>query len=309
MWQQRTLKEPVNCTGLGLHSGQPVTITLWPAPANQGVVFRRVDLPGQPEVPARIENVVESRLNTTIGLNGARVMTVEHLLAGLAGMGIDNVTVDLDGPEVPIMDGSAAPFLLLIKSAGVQALSIPRAVVRIKKTIRAVEGDRLVEIKPHPLTLVSCDIEFDHPLLGAQDLSLELNVRSFDREISRARTFGFLEDVMNLKRAGLAKGGSLDNAIVIDRFQVMNPSGLRFEDEFVRHKMLDLIGDLSLLGRPIIGHVRAHKSGHALNHSLLNRLAASAHCWEEITLSPEMSPRVEGPVLPQLIELPQPAVA
>ncbi len=293
MWQQRTLKEPVKCTGLGLHSGQVVTMTLRPSAANRGVVFRRVDLPGQPEIPAGLGSVADSNLATTLGLNGTKVGCDQHLLPPLAGTGVDNLTVDLDGPEVPIMDGSAAPFMLLLKSVGQRRLDEARQIIRIKKQIRVSDGDRFVELKPSTSPRVNCTIEFDHPLLGTQHFEMEMDVRNFDREISRARTFGFLEDVIKLKKAGLAKGGSLDNAIVIDRFQILNPSGLRFDDEFVRHKILDLIGDLSLLGKPIFGDVWASKSGHALNHALLKKLLSVPRHWEVVTLTEEMSPASE----------------
>ena len=309
MWQQRTLKDPVRCIGLGLHSGEAVTMTLRPAPPEKGIVFRRVDQSGQPEVSARVENVIDSRLATTLAHNGTRVMTVEHLLAGLTGMGIDNLIVELDGPEVPIMDGSCAPFLLLIKTAGIRLQEAPRKVIRVKKAIQVGDGDRELKITPSDQPRVSCVIQFDHHLLKEQKYSIPLDVKSFTREISRARTFGFLGDVAQIKKLGLAKGGSLDNAIVIDRFQVLNPTGLRFEDEFVRHKILDMIGDLALLGRPIIGHLQGLKTGHSLNHSLLRRIIENPARWEVLTLSPETSPAVEGPVVPQLDVLSAPSLA
>ncbi|MBW2617882.1 MAG: UDP-3-O-[3-hydroxymyristoyl] N-acetylglucosamine deacetylase [Deltaproteobacteria bacterium] len=293
MWQQRTLKDPVRCIGLGLHSGQAVTMTLRPAPPERGIIFRRVDLPGQPEVSARVENVIDSRLATTLAHNGARVMSVEHLL----------------GPEVPIMDGSCAPFLLLIKTAGIRLQEAPRRVIRIKKAVKVGDGDRALKIAPSDKPRVSCVIKFDHHLLKEQKYSIPLDVKSFTREISRARTFGFLGDVAEIKKLGLSKGGSLDNVIVIDRFQVLNPTGLRFEDEFVRHKILDMIGDLALLGRRIIGHLQGFKPGHSLNHSLVRRILESPAQWEILTLSPETSPAVEGPVAPQLAVLPAPSLA
>ncbi len=284
-------------------------MTLKPAPADTGVVFRRLDQPDQPAIEAKVENVVDSQLATTLGVNGVRVGVVEHLLAALAGSGVDNVFVELDGPEVPIMDGSAAPHLMLIKDAGIKTLGAPRKVVKINKPIRVEDGDRLLEIKPSDAAYVSCTIEFDHPLMESQTYSVPLEAERFDREISRARTFGFVEDAVRLQKAGLAKGGSLDNAIIIDDYKVINPSGLRFDDEFVRHKILDLVGDLSLMGMPIIGRIDAHKTGHLLNHRLIKAIKCAPGSWETLTLSPDLAPAVDGPALPQLNELPEAALA
>lgn len=284
-------------------------MNLQSASADTGIVFRRVDLEGTPRIEAKVENVIDSRLATTLGVNGVRIGVVEHLLAAAAGLGIDNLIVDLDGPEVPIMDGSAAPHLVLLKSAGVKSLDEPRRVVRINKTIRVEEDGKMLEIRPSDEAWVSCSIEFEHPLLESQTLDGPLDVTFFDREISRARTFGFAKDVNLLQKNGMIKGGSLDCAIVIDDYKVVNPTGLRFEDEFVRHKVLDLVGDLSLMGRPIIGHVVAHKTGHALNHSLVRALKCSPGAWETVTLTADTAPQVEGPAVPQLAGMPEAAIA
>jgi len=286
MHNQRTLKKEIQCTGVGVHSGRPVTINLIPAPADQGVVFVRTDLSGRPRIKANPDNVASSFLATTLARNGAQVATAEHLLAALAGSGVDNLTVEVNGPELPIMDGSAAPFLLMINAVGTRKLEACREVIKINRPVKVSSQDRTLEVEPSEKAQISCAIEFDHPLLKRQELSLELNEPVFGAEISRARTFGFLEDADRLRAAGLARGVSLDNAIVIDRFKIMNQGGLRFEDEFVRHKMLDLIGDLALLGRPILGHFKAYKTGHALNHAFLREMAASPDCWELVHLAP-----------------------
>ena len=273
-FNQRTLKQPVSCHGLGLHSGVPVSLTLLPAPANHGIVFVRTDLRRQVEIPALAEYVVDTALATTIGRDGVRVGTVEHLLAALAGVGVDNARVELDGPEVPIMDGSAAPFAYLLKSAGVRVLSEPKSFLVIKKSVTVAEGDKEATLAPSTRFRIDCTIDFDHPLISDQTLSFDFSERNFSREIARARTFGFLRDVEKLKAVGLARGGSLENAIVVDDFSIVNPDGLRFPDEFVRHKLLDAIGDVALFGRPVLGHLRAFKTGHALNQKLVQRVLA-----------------------------------
>lgn len=303
MWRQRTLKREVKCTGVGLHSGEPINLTLKPASPGTGIVFKRIDQPDSPEIKAEVGNVIDSFLNTTLGVDGAMVMTVEHLLAALAGCGVDNCLAEVDGPEAPIMDGSAGPFTQLIKSAGVISQAKAREVIKIKKPIKVTNGDKMIEVRPSDKAAVSCGIDFDHPLLQNQRLEVSLDFGSFDRDICRARTFGFVDDVEKLRRAGLAKGGSLDNTVVMDRFQVLNPSGLRYSDEFVRHKVLDMIGDLSLLGRPIIGQFGAFKSGHAMNHALLAQMNQEPDSWEVIALSPETVPEAEGGVFPGLAPL------
>lgn len=272
-FNQRTIQGPVSCQGVGLHSGARVNLTLRPAPVDHGIVFVRTDLPTPVSLPALSQYVVDtSSLATTLGKDGVRVGTVEHLMAALAGLGIDNLRVEVDGPEVPIMDGSAAPFVYLIKSAGVQIQSDPKSFLVIKKTVSVIEGDKEATLSPASRFKVDCTIDFKHPLISDQRFELDFSDRAFSREISRARTFGFLRDVEMLKKVGLAKGGSLENAIVVDEFSILNPDGLRFPDEFVRHKILDAFGDISLFGRPVIGHLKVHKSGHALNHKLVQKV-------------------------------------
>lgn len=273
-FNQRTLKQPVRCHGVGLHSGIPVGLTLLPAPPNHGIVFVRTDLGAHVEIPALAAHVVDTALATTLGRDGVRVGTVEHLLAALAGLGVDNARVELDGPEVPIMDGSAAPFAQLVKSAGVRVLSEPKSFLVIKKSVTVTDGDKEATLSPSTRFRIDCTIDFDHPLISDQSLSFEFSECNFSREIAHARTFGFLRDVEKLKAVGLARGGSLENAIVVDDFSIVNPDGLRFPDEFVRHKLLDAVGDISLFGRPVLGHLRAFKTGHALNHKLVQRVLA-----------------------------------
>lgn len=309
MTRQQTIREQIQCTGVGLHSGQPVTMTLLPAPADQGIVFIRADLPERPEIPARLENVSGSIMATTLAADGISIGTVEHILAALSGSEVDNLRIEVQGPELPIMDGSAAPFQLMINAVGTKPLDKPRQVIRIKKTIKVSDGERTIEIRPSESAKVSCSIEFDHPLLQRQEMSVDITPANFGREISRARTFGFLDDAEKLRRAGLARGGSLDNVIVIDRFKVLNAGGLRFEDEFVRHKILDMIGDLSLLGKPVVGHIKAYKTGHSLNHRMVKQIADSPECWELVSLSEKPEPSFKAPAVSRLKGLPEPAVA
>jgi UDP-3-O-[3-hydroxymyristoyl] N-acetylglucosamine deacetylase len=285
---QRTVAERISISGVGLHSGQPVTLTLVPAPANSGVVFVRTDLPGRPEVPARPEFVVDTALATSLGRGAARVGTVEHLLAALVGMGIDNVRAELDGPEVPIMDGSSAPFCFLIRSVGTVSQSRPKNFLVIKRPVEVREGDKFARLVPAARFSVSCTIDFRHPLITDQTFRMDFSDRTFDREIAKARTFGFLRDVEKLKSIGLARGGSLDNAIVVDDFNILNPDGLRFPDEFVRHKILDAVGDLSLLGMPVVGHLEAYKSGHALNQKLVGAILADAEAYAVVAAGREL---------------------
>jgi UDP-3-O-[3-hydroxymyristoyl] N-acetylglucosamine deacetylase len=270
-FNQRTLSRSIGCSGIGLHSGATVNLTLRPAPADHGIVFVRTDLDAPP-IPATARFVVSTELATTLGREGARVATVEHLLATLSGFGIDNTRVELDGPEVPIMDGSAAPFAYLVQSAGVQVLDAPKSFVIVKKKVAVRDGDKSATLSPCDRFKITCKIDFCHPLISDQSFEMEFSDRNFAREIARARTFGFLRDVETLKKMGLARGGSLENAIVIDDFSILNPDGLRFPDEFVRHKVLDAMGDVALFGRPVIGHLSAHKSGHALNHKLVEKV-------------------------------------
>jgi UDP-3-O-[3-hydroxymyristoyl] N-acetylglucosamine deacetylase len=273
-FNQRTISAPVTCQGVGLHSGAKVNLTLLPAREDHGVVFARVDLPGKPVIPARSQHVVDTALATTLGKDGVRLGTVEHLLSAISGLGVDNLRVEVDGPEVPIMDGSAAPFASLIRSAGVREQEAPKRFVVIKKPVTVMDGDKEATLGPARSFKVSCTIDFKHPLITDQSFELDFSDHSFSKEISRARTFGFLRDVEKLKQMGLARGGSLENAIVVDEYNILNPEPLRFPNEFVRHKILDCIGDMALFGRPVIGHLRVHKTGHALNHKLVEKVLA-----------------------------------
>jgi UDP-3-O-[3-hydroxymyristoyl] N-acetylglucosamine deacetylase len=282
---QRTLKSKVTCTGVGLHSGARIDLALSPAPADTGIVFVRTDLPNPVEIPARAEFVVDTRLATTLGKDGVRVGTVEHLLSALAGLGIDNCRVEVSGPEVPIMDGSAAPFVYLILSAGIAQQRQTKKFLVIRKAVGVTEGDKEAKFLPAPQLSISFTIDFDHPLISNQSYRLDLSDRAYHREIARARTFGFLKEVEMMKAMGLARGGSIENAIVIDEFSIVNPDGLRFPDEFVRHKILDSVGDVSLAGMPVIGHLVCKKSGHALNHKLVTRILADASCYEIVQVA------------------------
>jgi len=285
MIKQRTLKNVIRATGVGLHTGEKVYLTLRPAPVDTGIVFCRTDLPAPVMVRACPENVGDTRLSTTLDNNGVRISTVEHLMSAFAGLGIDNAFVDLTAPEVPIMDGSAGPFVFLIQSAGIQEQSSPKRFMRIKKTVEIEEGDKWARFEPWDGFKVSFTIDFDHPTFrnSTQLASIDFSTTSFVKEVSRARTFGFMRDLEALRKAGLARGGGLDNAIVMDSFRVLNDDGLRYEDEFVKHKVLDAIGDLYLLGHPLIGAFSAYKSGHALNNRLLRALTADKEAWELVS--------------------------
>jgi UDP-3-O-[3-hydroxymyristoyl] N-acetylglucosamine deacetylase len=277
---QQTLARLVRCTGIGLHSGKEVSLTIKPAPPNHGIKFVRTDLVHKPVISAHFRNVIDTSLATTLGTDGVIVSTIEHLMATFAGVSTDNALVEVDGYEAPIMDGSAGPFTELLKKGGIKAQSAERYMFVVKKPIELAEEDKKVGLYPSDTLKITCSIDFDHPLLRNQSFSVSLVDGLFEREICRARTFGFLNEVEYLKRNGFARGGSLQNAVVIDRDTIMNPEGLRYKNEFVRHKILDCIGDLSLLGMPIIGHIVAHKSGHALNHALLKRFVDQKSCWE-----------------------------
>jgi len=285
MVKQRTLKNSVNVTGVGLHSGEKVMLGLRPAPANTGIVFRRVDVKPVEEIRARAELVHDTRLSTCMEQNGVRVATVEHLMSALAGLGIDNAYIDLDSAEVPIMDGSAGTFIFLLQTAGIVEQSAPKKFIRVKKTVEVKQGDKWVRFEPHHGYKLTFTINFAHPVFAStkQHVVVDLGEESYVRDISRARTFGFMQDVENMHAQGLALGGSLDNAIVMDEYRVLNPDGLRFEDEFVKHKVLDAIGDLYLLGYPLIGAFSGYKSGHALNNALLRALLADGQAWELVT--------------------------
>lgn len=284
---QRTLRTSITCTGVGLHSGARVNLTLRPAPAGTGIVFVRTDVPRRVEIRAAASSVVDTRLATTLGAEDVRVGTVEHLMAALFGLGIDNCRVELDGPEVPIMDGSAGPFVYLVQSAGIELQRAPRRFLVIRRPVTVEEGDKRAALLPAPQFSIAFSIEFDHPLIEAQAFRMVFSDRFFHREIARARTFGFLREVEQLKAMGLARGGSLENAVVIDEFNVVNEGGLRFPDEFVRHKVLDSLGDLAMIGMPVIGHLEAHKSGHMLNHRLVTQVLADPASHEVVQIEGE----------------------
>jgi len=285
MVKQRTLKSSVSVTGVGLHSGEKVTLSLRPAQPNSGVVFRRVDVRPVEEICACAHLVHDTRLSTCMEQNGVRIATIEHLMSALAGLGIDNVVVEMDGAEVPIMDGSAGTFIFLLQSAGIVEQSVPKKFIRIKKTVEVKQGDKWVKFEPYNGYKLTFTINFAHPVFAntKQHVTLDLDEHAYVRDISRARTFGFMQDVEYMRSQGLALGGSLDNAIVMDEYRVLNADGLRFEDEFVKHKVLDAIGDLYLLGHPVIGAFSGFKSGHALNNALLRELLADDQAWEFVT--------------------------
>ncbi len=285
MIKQRTLKNVIRATGVGLHTGEKVYLTLRPAAPETGIVFRRVDLDPAIDVPARPENVSDTRLSTTLERDGVKISTVEHLMSAFAGLGIDNAYVDLSAPEVPIMDGSAGPFVFLIQSAGIEEQGTPKRFIRIKKRVQIQDGDKWVRFEPLNGFKVSFTIDFDHPIFknSVQVASVDFSTTSFVKEVSRARTFGFMQDLEALRDAGLARGGSLDNAIVMDSFHILNEDGLRYEDEFVKHKVLDAIGDLYLLGHPLIGAFSAHKSGHSLNNILLRKMVSDETAWDLVS--------------------------
>jgi len=285
MVNQRTLKNSIRATGVGLHTGKKVLMTLRPAPANVGIVFRRVDLDTPVDIRAHAENVGDTMLGTTLVRDGVKISTVEHLLSAFAGLGIDNAFVEVSAPEVPIMDGSAGPFVFLLQSAGIEEQTSPKRFVRIMKTVRAEDGDKWARFDPFDGFKVNFEIEFNHPIFKKrlQSASMDFSTTSFLKEVSRARTFGFVRDLETLRARNLALGGTMDNAIVLDDFRVLNEDGLRYEDEFVKHKILDAIGDLYLLGHSLIGEFSGFKSGHALNNRLLRSLIAQTDAWEEVT--------------------------
>ena len=285
MPSQRTLKNTIRATGVGLHSGQKVYMTLRPANVDTGIVFRRTDLEPAVEIPARADLVTETMLCTGLSAGSGKVMTVEHLLSALAGLGIDNCIIDLSAPEVPIMDGSSGPFVFLLQSAGIQEQAAPKRFLRILKAVEVREGDKLARFSPHDGFRLDFTVQFDHPAIPtAQSRAVvEFSTASYIREVSRARTFGFMRDLEFMRERNLGLGGSMDNAIVLDEFRVLNEDGLRYADEFVRHKILDAVGDLYLAGHPIIGAFEGRKSGHALNNRLVRALLADATAWEEVT--------------------------
>ena len=293
MLRQRTLKTSIRATGVGLHTGEKVYMTLRPAAENSGITFRRVDLDQPVDIPADATLVGETMLGTTLIRDGVKVATVEHLMSALAGLGIDNVNVDLSAPEVPIMDGSAGPFVFLLQSAGIEEQHAAKKFVRIKKKIRVEEDDKWAEFTPFNGFKVNFDIAFNHPVFNklSQSASIDFSATSFLKEVSRARTFCFLRDVETLRARNLTLGGSMDNAIVLDDYRILNEDGLRYANEFVIHKILDAIGDIYLLGHSLIGEFSAHKSGHDLNNKLLRAMLADKSVWEEVTFSdPKKAP-------------------
>lgn len=293
MLLQRTLKSLVSTSGVGLHSGQKVTLVLRPAAENSGIVFRRTDLPGTPTLKADAFAVGDTRLCSTLEGNGAKVATVEHLMAAFAGLGVDNAYVDLNATELPIMDGSAAPFVFLMQSAGLTEQAAPKRYVRITQAVECRDGDKWARFEPHTGFKVSYTIAYQHPVFKdvRPSATVDFAHTSFTKEVSRARTFGFMQEVESMREQGLALGGSLDNAIVMDEFRVLNGEGLRYQDEFVRHKILDAIGDLYLLGHPLIGAFSGYKSGHALNNRLVRELVAQRDAWEYVSFErPEELP-------------------
>ena len=296
MIKQRTLKNVIRATGVGLHSGEKVFMTLRPAAINTGIVFRRIDLPQPVEVKAQAQLVGQTQLCTVlVDKNDVKIKTTEHLLAALAGLGVDNAYIDLSSEEVPIMDGSAGPFVFLIQSAGIEEQNAAKRFIRINKTIQVTDGDKWARFEPYDGFKVGFTIDFKHPAFkkSAANAEIDFSTTSFVKEVSRARTFGFMKDIEYMRDRNLALGGSLDNAIVLDDYRVINEDGLRYEDEFVKHKILDAIGDLYLMGHSIIGAYFAYKSGHALNNQLLLALIADPSAWEEITFEHEGS---EAPI-------------
>ena len=281
---QRTITKPVKCTGVGIHSGKEVNLTIKPAPPNHGIKFIRRDLLDCPVISAHFNMVVDTSLATVIGYEGFIVSTIEHLMASFAGLSIDNALVEVDNYEMPIMDGSAGPFTSMIKSAGIRELDAPRYFFVVKEPIELKEDGKMVGIYPCSTYKITCTIEYNHPLINRQSYSVEISDHIWERDISKARTFGFLHEYEYLKQYGLARGVTLENVIAIDEKNVINEGGLRYQDEFVRHKLLDCIGDFSLLGMPILGHVVAEKAGHAFNHSFLKKFFAQKESWETRTL-------------------------
>jgi len=285
MLKQRTLKKAISATGVGLHNGEKVTLTLRPAAVDTGIVFKRVDLPQPNTINATPHAVHDTRMCSALEANGARVATVEHLMSALAGLGVDNVIVEVDASEIPIMDGSSGPFVFLLQEAGVVEQAAAKKFIRVKKTVEVIEGDKWVRFEPYHGFKIDFTIEFNHPVFehSGKNVKIDFAADSYIKEISRARTFGFMHEVEYLRSNGLARGGSLDNAIVLDEYRVLNTDGLRYDDEFAKHKVLDAIGDLYMLGHPILGAFHAFKSGHALNNQLLRVLLQDESAWEYVT--------------------------
>ena len=289
MVKQRTLKNTIRATGVGLHTGEKVYLTLRPAPPDSGIIFRRIDLTSPVEIPAKAENVGDTRLSTTLVKDSVRISTVEHLLSALAGLGIDNAYIDVSAPEIPIMDGSAGPFVFLIQSAGIEEQHVPKRYIRIKRSVEVRDGGKWTRFDPYDGFKVSFRIDFEHPVFkrSKQHVEVDFSSTSFVKEVSRARTFGFMRDIEMLRESRLALGGSLENAVVMDDYRILNEDGLRYEDEFVKHKILDAVGDLYLLGHSLIGAFSGHKSGHELNNLLLRTLMADQNAWEMVIFEDE----------------------
>ena len=289
MLQQRTLKSLTRTTGVGLHTGARVEMVLRPAPPDTGIVFHRTDLPRPVAIPAAATNVGDTRLSSTLKADGASVSTVEHLMSALAGLGIDNLHVDIAGPELPIMDGSAGPFVFLLQSAGIVEQKAKKRYLRVTAPVEVRDGDRWARFEPFDGFRLDFTIDFPHPVFGSENRHIVVDFASdsYAKEVARARTFGFMQDVEAMRAAGLGLGGSLQNAVVLDEFGVLNSEGLRYDNEFVRHKVLDAIGDLYLLGRPLIGQYTAYKSGHAVNNLLARALLARADAFEVVTFADE----------------------
>lgn len=285
MLKQRTLKKVIHATGVGLHNGEKVTLTLRPAAENTGIIFKRVDLPQPNEIKATPEAVHDTRMCSALEQDGVRVSTVEHLMSALAGLGVDNVLIEVNAPEIPIMDGSSGPFVFLLQEAGLVEQSAAKKFIRILRNVEVIEEDKWVRFEPYHGFKIDFTIDFNHPVFehSGNNVKIDFAADSYIKEISRARTFGFMHEVEYLRSNGLARGGSLENAIVLDEYRVLNNDGLRYEDEFAKHKVLDAIGDLYMLGYPILGAFYAFKSGHALNNKLLRALMQDATAWEYAT--------------------------
>ncbi len=302
MIRQRTIKQSVQETGIGLHKGEKVTMTLRPAPANTGIVFRRIDLDPFVDIPARANAVGNTMLCTCVNNeDGVSIHTVEHLASALAGLGIDNIIVEVDSNELPIMDGSASPFVFLLQTAGIEELNAPKRFIRITKTVRVEDGDKWAELRPYDGFRVDFRIDFDHPVISQtnQHMVMDFDSSSYVDEVSRARTFGFMRDLEYMNANNLALGGSMENAVALDDFRILNPEGLRYDDEFLKHKVLDAVGDLYMGGHSIIGELAAFKTGHGLNNKLLNAVLEQQHCWEYVTYEnqEEMPIRYAAPVI------------
>jgi len=279
---QRTIQTSVSCLGVGLHSGKKVKLTIHPAPEDSGITFIRSDVNGSAPIQASLDNVAQANRATTLGLNGVSISTVEHLLSALTGLGVDNVRVEVSSPEVPIMDGSSMPFVFLLRAAGLKNQHRPKKFITLNRPLTVTDGDKFISAGPSTETEINFSIEFNHPLIKKQRYQFFYSEADFESRISRARTFGFVNEVEALKKQGLALGGSLDNCVVMDQFRILNKDGLRYENELVRHKVLDLIGDLTLLQAPLLGSLSVNKSGHALNHAFMKRLTENRNAWEPV---------------------------